>query len=215
MSFPFFKSTKKYSARGFAIGSVFCPACRKLTNREVVVCPACGFHGQHTMSIFPVQAPPLDLISDHACLFSDPDKLLIRRGIERMQRRFPQIRWRVVTADLHGKEDAGLFSFWLLNVSPPSKGEEPNARAWTILLVVLAHGEIAVVPGYSAEVWFSGHDWSWLLGIFQRRSRKRGYGIAVRDFLIGAEDRLERSWFRMKKRMKGHMKRSRKLDKTI
>lgn len=201
MSVRFSSSRKKYSARGIAAGSAFCPACRKLTDRDAAVCPTCGFAGEQTMSIFPIPAPPLEVISDHAKLFSESEESLIRRSIAGMRRRFPQIHWKVVTASL-GEEDAGLFSFWLLNVSPPGHDEEPGTRQWTVLLVILANGDVAVVPGYAAEVWLSGHDWTRLLRTFQTNIRRKGYGNAIRDFLKEASYVFFRSWLRARGRVR-------------
>jgi hypothetical protein len=186
---------KKYSARTLAVGAVFCPACgRRLADRDSDSCPACGFVGQDTMSIFRAVAPPLELISDHARLFSEKDQSVILKSIRAIRKAFPQIHWRIVTADLQGSEDVGLFSFWLLNVSPPGSDEEPGMRPWTVLLVIMADGDVAVTPGYSAEVWLSGHDWSRLLRTLHGELKMKRYGKGIRKFLADGSVFLENSW---------------------
>lgn len=191
---------KKYSARSLAAGAVFCPACRKkLEDRGIQKCPACGFAGEHTMWLFPLDPPPLETISDHAELFSPRDLALVRKSIELLRKQFPQIHWKVVTASLREDEDAGLFSFWLLNVSPPGGQEMPGCRAWTVLFVIFADGQTAIVPGYSAEIWLSGHDWGRLLKGFMVVVKRKGYGIAVRNFMREAGRALDKSWMKARR----------------
>lgn len=186
---------KKYSARALSVGAVFCPACRRrLTDRDSDFCPACGFMGEDTMRIFRMAAPPLETISDHARLFSAKDEAVILKSIRQIRRQFPQIHWRVVTAVLRDDDDVGLFSFWLLNVSPLGKGEDDSMRPWTVLLVILDDGDVAVTPGYAAEVWLSGHDWSQLLRELHGEMRAKRYGRGIRDFFDRGSAFLENSW---------------------
>lgn len=154
------------------------------------------------MALFPLRPPPLEPISDHAELFSSRDRALVRRSIEQLQKQFPQIRWKVVTASLRENEDVGLFSFWLMNVSPLGETEDPEHRAWTVMFVILADGQAAIVPGYSAEIWLSGHDWGRLLKGFMIDVRRKGYGIAVRGFMKEAGRKLDKSWLKARDRMR-------------
>lgn len=195
-------STKKYSARALAAGSAFCPACRRLTDRDAEFCPSCGFMGEHTMSIFPVSAPPLDEIGDHAGLFEPREKEVIQRAIQAMRKRFPQIQWKIVTANLERKDATGLFAFWLLNVSPLGSAEKAGDRRWTVLIVITPTGEIAFVPGYSVEVWLSGQDWTQLIRTLHSGIRRRGYVSGIQGFLEIAEKKLEQSWRRMRGKIK-------------
>lgn len=194
---------KKYSARGLAAGAVFCPSCsKKLDDRYSAFCPACGFTGEHTLSLFPIHPPPLETISDHAKLFTAHDRILIRRAFDGIRRQFPQLHWKVVTASLKQEENLGLFAFWLMNVSPSGSKEEPGSRPWTNLLVILADGRVAVAPGYSAEVWLSGHDWSRLLGEFIIAVRRRGHGVAIRHLMKNAAKALDKSWVKARSQVR-------------
>ena len=152
------------------------------------------------MRIFRATAPPLEVISDHAELFSSKDEAMILKAIRGIRRGFPQIHWRVATALLRNDDDVGLFSFWLLNVSPLGKGEEDGMRPWTVLLVILADGDVAVTPGYAAEVWLSGHDWSRLLRDLHGEMKLKRYGKGIRDFLARGSVCLENSWLVAKDR---------------
>lgn len=185
---------KKYSARALSAGSAFCPACKKLTDREAPVCPACGFAGEHTMSIFSVSPPPLEVVADYAKLFKPGDEAKILKAIRGMRRAFPQIHWNVVTVNLPPEDDISLFSFWLLNVSPPGTAQELKDRPWTVLLVLQANGDVAVVPGYAAEVWLSGETWSRLMRSMARRIPRDGYGDAIAEFMKQGEIYLQNSW---------------------
>jgi hypothetical protein len=192
---------KRYSARTLAVGAVFCPSCgRRLADRDSDRCPACGFVGEDTMKMFRAVAPPLEVISDHARLFSENDKIRILKSIRKIRRAFPQIHWRIATADLQGNDDVGLFSFWLLNVSPLGQDEEPDLRPWTVLLVILADGDLSVTPGYAAEVWLSGHDWSRLLSDLHGELRQRNFSRGIGRFLSDGGRILENAWRIVKRR---------------
>jgi hypothetical protein len=154
------------------------------------------------MKLFPMSPPPLEDISDFAELFSSRDRVLIGKSIEGMRRQFPQILWKVATIHLRDHEDPGLFSFWLLNVSPAPAEEQPGDRAWTVLLVIFADGQVAVAPGYSAEVWLSGQDWGRLLRVFLTGARRRGYGAGVHGFLKEAARILDKSWIKARTKVK-------------
>ena len=146
------------------------------------------------MKLFPYNPPPLEVLSDHAGLFSEGDKTLILSRIRKIRRRFPQIHWCVTTANLGEDENVGLFSFWLLNVSPMGPDEDPAARPWTVLLVILPDGSVAATPGYAAEVWLSGHDWARLLRDLHGGLALQQYGNSIRDFLDQCDEMLESAW---------------------
>jgi hypothetical protein len=194
-------SKKKYSASSMAAGAVFCPSCRKrISARDILVCPSCHFTGEDTIGLFPLNPPPLELLSDHAGLFSQADKRAILGGLRAIRRRFPQVHWRVATAKISPDQDPGLFSFWLFNVSPPGAGEDLAMRPWTVLLVILADGTVAVAPGYAAEVWLSGHDWSRLLRDLHERLIDRKFGFSIRKFFDHSGELLAQAWERASER---------------
>lgn len=171
-----------------------------MSTRDILICPSCHFTGEDTVGLFPMSPPPLEVVADHAGLFSSRDRRAISASLRAMRRRFPQIHWRVATAKISKDQDAGLFAFWLFNVSPAGAGEDLAMRPWTVLLVILADGTVAVAPGYAAEVWLSGHDWSRLLGDLHERLVLKSYGFSIRKFFDHSGDLLEQAWERAAER---------------
>ena len=154
------ESTRRYSAKRFAAGAMVCPSCLQRLPESVNRCPGCEFTGADTLALFPQALPPLQMILDAAGLWSDPELLKIKRRLEKLQRRFPQIHWSLYSLDAGEVSNLRLFGFWLLNASPLAEGETEEQRAWTILVVFNgASGKVALVPGYGVEPWVPDLQW--------------------------------------------------------
>ncbi|WP_200268933.1 TPM domain-containing protein [Luteolibacter pohnpeiensis] len=146
------------------------------------------------MSLFPYLPPLLEQVTDTANLFSAADVKLIEKEIKRFQRAFPQFHWRVATANLNEHESPSLFAFWLLNVSGLGSDERMENRPWTILLVILRDGSVALAPGYAAEIWLAADRWGKLLAELNRDVRRRNYGPGVRDFIARGALLMGKAW---------------------
>ena len=138
---------RRVAAKGFV-----CPSCAGTVGDGAQRCPSCGFTGGDTISMFSDEAPPLLPVLDAAGIWTEREVRSIEDAREKVRRRFPQIQWRVCTVDLPEETKLSVFGFWLLNAAEKYVGETDDDRAWTILLLLnVATGHAAVVPGYAAE----------------------------------------------------------------
>lgn len=194
--------TREYSPRRFAVGAVFCPACRAKLERDTKWCPACGFTGAKTLELFGDSPPPLLPLLDVADLWSARDQRLIKAAVSRFNRRFPQIRWRICGVALGGETDLPMFGFWLLNASPLAEGETDDDRSWTVLLLVDSETRHAsVTTGYRAEPWLSDDMWEKALEQTKRPFHTGNPGQAVTAFLDASRTFFEKAWYRAQKQL--------------
>ena len=171
-----------------------CPACQKVIG-TCDRCPHCGFTGAETMAMFPGPPPRWQPVMDGGQVWDDSDVKLIERARQRLDRRFPQFRWRLCSVNLPPDRSLRLFGFWLHNACPLAAGDTLTDRVWTVLLVVNATThETAVVPGYAAEVGLSAVQWEQALASMKRPWQAGRPGKAVAAFLNTAGTLLETSW---------------------
>lgn len=193
---------REYSARRFAIGSISCPACKAKLERDAKWCPSCGFTGSKTLEMFGDDPPPLLPILDVADIWDEKDQRAIKAAVDRFNRRFPQIRWRICGVALGGEINLPLFGFWLLNASPLAEEETADDRSWTVLLLVDADKRHAcVTAGYRAEVWLSDDMWERLLAESKVLFRAGNSGSAVSVLLKSSLALFEKAWHRSRKQL--------------
>jgi hypothetical protein len=193
---------REYSPRRFAVGPVFCPACREKLERESNWCPACGFTGAKTLEMFGHNPPPLLPLLDVADIWSAKEQRAIRAAVARFNGRFPQIRWRICGVALDGEVSLPLFGFWLLNASPLAEEETPDDRSWTVLLLVNAETRrTSVTTGYRAEVWLADDMWEKALEETRSQLHKDASGAAVSAFLNTALKYFETAWHRSRQQL--------------
>jgi hypothetical protein len=171
-----------------------CPSCRTHLEGDPRLCPACGFTGAKTVPLFGSQAPPLGDFLDPAGLWTEGDPRRVRKARAKLERRFPQIRWKFCAVRLDPAADLPVFGFWLMNAAPLAEGEAAEQRAWTVLLVVnVTTGQAAAVPGYAAESWLTDQEWEQALAAMKPHWEKRQPGGAVVAFLRAAGVALDRA----------------------
>lgn len=185
------ESTRRYSAKRFAVGAIVCPSCLQRLPEAVNRCPGCEFTGADTLALFPQPLPPLQMVLDAAGLWTDAELLKIKGRIEKLQRRFPQIHWSLYSLDAGEVSNLRLFGFWLLNASPLAEGETEEQRAWTILVVFNgARGKVSLVPGYGVEPWVPDGQWQQALFSMAAAWNSGDHWRAVSRFFNASEKLL-------------------------
>jgi hypothetical protein len=193
------KQTKSYSAKKFAKGALFCPACRVRLESPEPSCPTCGFTGAHTMPMFGSTAPAMREILDAENVWTAVQKKALEKELAKMRRLFPQIHWCLLSVKLPAHADMRLFSFWFFNVSPVAVDEDPEQRAWTILLTMdVANQQLGITPGYYIEPFLADDEWEKHLLILRTAWGKadviagyRAFFSELKQLLIRASVRLE------------------------
>lgn len=90
-----------------------------------------------------------------------------------------------------------LFGFWLLNACPLHEKETSEERAWTVLLLIdVASGRAAAVPGYAAESCINDDDWQKALSSMGHRWESGNTADAVVEFFKSSRSHLDESWKR-------------------
>ncbi len=158
-------------------------------------CPSCNFTGGDTMAMFSDSPPPLLPILDAMGLWTESDLKKIEAERNSLRRRFPQFQWRICTVRLPPDAQLPLFGFWLLNACPLHEKETYEERAWTVLLLIdLASGRAAVIPGYAAETCLADDDWQKSLIAMASRWESGNTADAVVEFFKSSSSHLDESW---------------------
>lgn len=193
---------REYSPKRFAISSVSCPSCQAKLERESGWCATCGFTGEKSLQIFGDSPPPLLPILDVADLWDKKETRKIESGMERLEKRFPQLKWRVCAVALPPETSLPLFGFWLMNVCPVGPEETAEDREWTVLLVIDTGARRAsVTTGYRAEPWLSDEMWTMALGRMSGPFREGRAADAVTAFLEASGKQLENACQRARKQL--------------
>lgn len=146
------RKRKSYRAKDFSRSAMACPSCLLNFEEEVSACPRCGFSGTVAVQKFDFAAPPMTGVIDPTGQLVESARGELEKGLERLEKSFPQIR--VSFCLMPGGMDGDLreFGFWLLNASPLDEENGEAERPWTILVVLdRARGQASLSCGYAVE----------------------------------------------------------------
>lgn len=179
-----------FSARRFAVGAMVCPACRRRLEEAADRCPSCGFTGTDCLIRFPFAAPALAEIIDPAGVLDAAGRREVSVRLARLRRRCRQLRWCLCLVDLPEGTDLRLFGFWLLNAAQ-APANDPEAAAWTVLLLLDTRGEAAAVStGYAVEPFIADDAWMRALNGMVTPWRSGDMLAALCSFLTDAGNEL-------------------------
>lgn len=151
------------------------------------------------MPMFGSTAPAMGEILDVEKVWTAAQKKVLEKEIAQMRRLFPQIHWCLLSVKLPAHADLRLFGFWFFNVSPIATDEDPEQRAWTILLTIdTEQQQLGLTPGYYIEPFLADDEWEKLLLILRTAWGKsdvitgyRAFFSELKQLLIRASVRLE------------------------
>lgn len=151
------------------------------------------------MPMFGSTAPAMREILDAENVWTAVQKKALEKELAKMRRLFPQIHWCLLSVKLPAHADMRLFSFWFFNVSPVAVDEDPEQRAWTILLTMdVANQQLGITPGYYIEPFLADDEWEKHLLILRTAWGKadviagyRAFFSELKQLLIRASVRLE------------------------
>lgn len=145
--------------------------------------------------------PPLLPILDAVGIWKDADIRKIEAARGNVERRFPQIKWRICAVNLPAETSLPLFGFWLLNACPLNPEETPSDRSWTILLLIdIRSGQASITPGYAAESCLSDDEWQKVLNSMATYWQAGKTAKAVVRFFKSSRSELQTAWKRYKPR---------------
>lgn len=129
-----------------------CPYCQTPLRADAAECPACRVTFPRASSL--LGALPLlhPVVSDTSRLMRSKETTRIRKRIERLQVRFPQVVVQVVLHAFPHTHPIGLYAFWIFNggiiAGHANRGRNNHA---ILLLVDPDRGESSLMPGYGLE----------------------------------------------------------------
>lgn len=92
-----------------------CPVCHNAIPEQAPECVHCGFHLAQADRVF-ASVPVLDpFLNDFAGVLSDREKDRINRTIDRIEQRFPQLRFSVILPQIPKDTPFAGYLFWLFN----------------------------------------------------------------------------------------------------
>lgn len=129
-----------------------CPVCQQSLHETSPACPHCSFDlavAEKHLGIAPQLRPDL---TDLAGVLSNRQHTAILRVLREKERRFPQVRFAVVTVQIPPQTPLRAYSFWLLNRgSLASQMEKGGACRLVLLVVDAAQYQLCCMLGYGLE----------------------------------------------------------------
>jgi len=139
--------------------------------------------------------PPLLPILDAVGLWNPQDLRTIEAARDAASLRLPQFQWRVCCVNLPPETSLPLFGFWLLNTSSLLENETARQREWAVMLLLdVASGQAAVIPGYAAEACLSDEDWKRVIQHMAPHWQRGRTAEAVGEFFNQSQIFLTLAW---------------------
>lgn len=172
-----------------------CPACGGQVADKTVRCPSCRFTGQDTIGLFGDTFPPMKSVMDFAQCWTDPEIHAIRKTMQRLRKRYPQLRPHAESIRL--PQDASLSSYgmWRVNTAPLGTHETSVHRSWVLLLSVdTAKQRAAVTCGYRISHWLGDPEWKKVLEAMVSDWQNGRKAASVCSFWRQAERQIRIAW---------------------
>ncbi|MGC6425877.1 MAG: hypothetical protein ACON5H_02645 [Akkermansiaceae bacterium] len=180
-----------YDAGSFAKSPMVCPSCDFEIDRVVNECPRCRFSGTIAIQRYPFAAPEMECFVDPAGIFDEAAKRIIHARLEKLEKKFPQVRVRFAAVEIPEHVNLREFAFWFFNASPVKDLQEAECRPWTILLMIdPVIGRATVICGYAIEPFVDDAYWKTLLRMEHECFCKQAYKEVGLRFIEGADQIL-------------------------
>jgi uncharacterized membrane protein YgcG len=129
-----------------------CPVCQNAIPEQAPACLHCGFHLAKADRVFgsiPVLDPTLN---DFAEVLSEKEKDRIIREVEKLEERFPQLRFAIVLTKLPKDAPLMAYYFWLFNRGNLVSQLESGAQCRLVLLGLdVGQARAFCMVGYGLE----------------------------------------------------------------
>lgn len=128
-----------------------CPSCRRPVDVPAPSCPHCHVSLRKLDLKFGVAPKHLGTVTDHEQILTSAERRHLTTLLRLFQRKFPQMIFEVVIAELAAGTSIGEYTFWLANRMRFSAIEAKGERNFDLLLVVNTTGESGLSAGYGLE----------------------------------------------------------------
>lgn len=129
-----------------------CPFCQTPLKADTAECPACRLTYPRTAALVGALPRLAPVVADTTRQLGPADQLKLRKRIEEIQRRFPQLVLQVVMHSFPTEHPFSMHVFWLFNAGNFA-GDSRRGKDNHALLLALdpTRGEAALMPGYGLE----------------------------------------------------------------
>ena len=129
-----------------------CPYCRNLLQANSPECPACRLSYPRAQTLLGAVPRLSPMVADTGRMLRATETAKLRRRIEGIHARFPQLVLQVVLHRFPAEHPFGLYAFWLFNAAALA-GDSRRGRENHALMLVIDpdRAESAIIPGYGLE----------------------------------------------------------------
>jgi len=135
-----------------------CPFCQHSLRSTAPECPACRLTYPRTSALLGAVPRLAPVVADTTRSISAPDHARIKRRIEGIEKRFPELSLQVVIHHFPKEHPFSMHVFWLFNAASfAGDGARGGDNHALLLAVDPDRGESAIMPGYGLEP-FLNHE---------------------------------------------------------
>ncbi len=169
-----------------------CPFCQTPLRADAAECPSCRLTFPRASSL--LGALPLlhPVVADTGRLMRSKECARIRKRIERLQHRFPQVVIQVVLHAFPHTHPISLYAFWVFNggiiAGHANRGRNNHA---ILLLVDPDRGESTLMPGYGLEPFLRPGTLEHLLELASPAWAQGNWAEGIQRVLGGLDQLLE------------------------
>ncbi len=129
-----------------------CPFCQTALQASAPECPSCRLTYPRTSTLLGAVPRLAPMMADTTGSMKASEQGKVKRRIDEIQRRFPQLALQVVMHRFPQEHPFSLHVFWLFNAASFA-GDGFRGKDNHALLIAIdpARGESAIIPGYGLE----------------------------------------------------------------
>lgn len=175
-----------------------CPYCKNPLTELAPECPACRLElGRARAILGPVPAMKVQL-TDHTAALVPAEIKRIHKRIDRLERRFPQVRLQILVHHFPSEHPLELYVFWIFNAGGISSVNDKAGANHTVLLVLdPIDGKSSLMVGYGLEPFIDDGQLDDLLDDARLAWSDKAWAEGIMTVLDGLDGVLESSVLRI------------------
>lgn len=169
-----------------------CPYCQGPLQAGSPECPACRLSYPRTCTLLGAVPRLAPLVADTTGTLRTADHNRIKRRLERLRRRFPQVAPQVVMHRFPAEHPFSMHVFWLFNAADFAGASHRGRDNHSLMLAIdPLRGESAIIPGYGLEPFLTSDALDRLLVLAGPAWQDRRWSEGILHVLDGLDLLLE------------------------
>jgi uncharacterized membrane protein YgcG len=129
-----------------------CPYCQSPVHPQTTECPSCRLNFPRTSTLLGAMPRLAPGVSDTTGKLTSSETGKLRKRVNALHRRFPQLVLQVVLRAMPDEHPFSLYAFWLFNAGAfAGEGRRGANNQGILLLIDPVRQESALIPGYGLE----------------------------------------------------------------